>query len=330
MKISICIPTYNRSDNLCNCLESLLLNENTSSIDYEICISDNFSSDNTQEVVGIFKDKLPIKYHRNCFNSGRVNNYLNVVNLAKGDFVWLIGDDDLLLPKAIFNLNKIILNNSGVDFFYINSYCLDSEYLKKFKQPFNTKNLPKMPKFSKWDRDGQIPFLNLINPKISFDFLGGMFLCVFRRENWLQNVDHLNIHAINDEREFSHFDNTFPHIKIFSKAFANSKAYFFSKPLTVNLSGVREWSSLSPLVNSVRIVESLVEYRKNGLPLIRYLVCKNSALNNFLPDYLKILFYRGHTGIDYINPVKLIFFNCLYPNFYFSIIYFFLKKIKND
>ena len=36
--VSVCIPTYNRAENLINCLESLALNKNTSLIDFEICI----------------------------------------------------------------------------------------------------------------------------------------------------------------------------------------------------------------------------------------------------------------------------------------------------
>jgi len=329
MKISICIPTYNRAKNLVNCLESLVLNKNILSIDFEVCISDNFSSDNTESIVDSFKKKLPIKYHKSPLNVGRVKNYLNVVNLAKGDFIWLIGDDDLLLENAIFEIDRLISSNVDVDFFYINSYCLESDFLKSFEQPFNTKYLPKnMPRFSSWNEDGQLAFMSLINPKISFDFLGGMYLCVFKKENWIRNINILNPEAVNDEREFSHFDNTFPHVKIFSKAFANSKAYFYSNPLSVNLSGVREWTTLSPLINSVRLVESLYEFRLNGLSYFKYFIYKNSSLSNFIPDLFKIIFYKGNTGIDYINPVKLIIFNCIYPNFYLSIFYFFYKKIK--
>ena len=156
-----------------------------------------------------------------------------------------------------------------------------------------------------------------------------MFLSVFKRENWLRNTYILNSQAVNDVREFSHFDNTFPHVKIFSRAFSKSKAYFHSDPLSVNLSGAREWSTLSPLVNSVRLVESLKEYRINGLSFFKYLLYKNYALKNFLPDMFKIIFYKGQTGIEYINPVKLIISNFLYPNFYLSSAYFFFKKIKN-
>ena len=42
----------------------------------------------------------------------------------------------------------------------------------------------------------------------------------------------------------------------------------------------------------------------------------------------KIIFYKGKTGIEYINPVTLIISNLLYPNFYLSILYFFYKRIR--
>ena len=329
MLLSICIPTYNRSKYLTNCLQSIVLNKNRSIIDFEVCISDNFSTDNTEDVVRAAQKNIPIIYHKHESYIGRVKNYLNVVNIANGDFIWLIGDDDLLLPNALYDLDKLISKNKDVEFFYINSFCLESEYVMSCQQPFNTNNLPHdMRLFSTWITYGNMNFMDLINPKISFDFLGGMFLAVFKRDNWINNINVLDNAAVSDLREYSHFDNTFPHIKIFSKAFAKSKAYFNPDPLSVNLSGIREWSSLSPLVNSVRLIEALYEYRKNGLSLYKYLLYKNYALNNFLPDMAKIIFYKGKTGIEYINPVTLIISNLLYPNFYLSILYFFFKRIR--
>ena len=102
--------------------------------------------------------------------------------MADGEFIWLIGDDDLLLPNSLRRLKQLIIQNSGVDYFYVNSFHLTTEYVLSYPQPFDTKNLPKsMEKFSKWPHEGELPFLDLVNPKISFDFLGGMFLSVFRK-----------------------------------------------------------------------------------------------------------------------------------------------------
>ena len=329
MKISICIPTYNRAVHLTNCLHSIILNRSRSEIDFQVCVSDNCSTNETELVVRSAQASIAIKYHKNTKNLGIPKNFINVVDMADGEFVWLIGDDDLLLPNALEELDKLITRNQSVDFFYVNSYHLDTQYVSSFPQPFDTANLPKdMKPFSSWEKTGELMFMELINPKISFDFLGGMFLSVFRRKNWLQNVNVLDAGAIEDTRTFSHIDNTFPHVKIFATAFAESRAVFNAKPLNVCLTGVREWGPMYSFVHSVRLVEVLDEYRKNGLPFIRYLRCKNYALNSFIPDLVKMYITREDSGIEYINPMKLIFSNCLYPNFYLSFFYFFIRKLK--
>ena len=104
MKISICIPTFNREKNLKDCLNSLVICKRQTDVPFQICISDNASTDGTAKAVEAFKSEIEIKYHRNNFNAGIPRNFLKVVSMADGDFIWLIGDDDLLLPDAITRL----------------------------------------------------------------------------------------------------------------------------------------------------------------------------------------------------------------------------------
>jgi len=329
MKVSICIPTYNRASHLANCLNSIIICRSYSNLEFEVCISDNHSIDDTENVVKNAKRNLSINYHKNFKNLGHARNFLKVVSMAKGDFIWLLGDDDLLMPYAIKELYKLIGNNPNVDFFYVNSYHLTTEYLNKYPAPFDTKNLPsKMMPFSKWQKEGELPFLELIHPKISFDFLGGMFLSVFRRENWVLNVNVLDEGALKDSRTFSHFDNTFPHVKIFAKAFARSKAYFNVTPLNVCLTGAREWYPMYPFIKSVRLVEALNEYLNNGLPYLKYVHCKNYALKNFIPDFINMLLHKSKSGWLYVKPFKLLFESFLYPNFYLSFFYFIGRRIR--
>lgn len=329
MKISICIPTYNRATHLANCLRSIISNKLKSSIDFQVCVSDNCSTDETERVVRSAQKEITIKYQKNQSNLGVARNVLNVVQMADGEFAWLIGDDDLLLPYALEELSDLIERHPDIDYFYINSFHLTAEFVLSFPQPFNISNLPeKMEPFSSWTYSGEMKFMDLIDPKISFDFLGGMFLSVFRRKNWISNVNIIDREALSDSRVFSHFDNTFVHVKIFSKAFAHSNAFFYAKPLSVCLTGAREWAPMYPFIRSVRLVEALDEYRKNGLSYAKYLRCKNFALRTFLPDLAYMFINRDSSGFNYINPFKLIFKNFLYPNFYLSIIYYIIRKLK--
>lgn len=329
MKVSICIPTFNRARHLTNCLQSIVSNEVKDRTDFEVCVSDNGSTDDTEQVVRRAQDNIDIKYHRNPSNLGIPRNFLNVVDIAQGDFVWLLGDDDLLIPGAIAALVELIDEHPEVDFFYINSFHLTTEYVLSCPQPFDTAMLPKeMKPFSSWSVSGEMRFMDLVDPRVSFDFLGGMFLSVFRRRNWLKNVGALDPVAVCDPRTFSHFDNTFPHVKIFARAFATSKAFFNARPLSVCLTGAREWSPMYPLVVSVRLVEALEEYRRNGLPYMQYLRCRNYALNNFVPDLGSMFINRKHSGFEYVNPMKLVLSNVLYPNFYLSLVNFLIRKSK--
>lgn len=331
MKLSICIPTYNRAAHLMNCLNSIILCNSRSDLEFQVCISDNHSTDETEEVVRHAQSAIEIKYHKNTSNLGIPRNFLNVVSMADGDFVWLIGDDDLLIPNAIVELYKLIDAHPTVDFFYVNSFHLNTEFLKNFPSPFDTANLPSnMIPFSNYGIAGEMNFLDLIDPKISFDFLGGMFLSVFRKTPWTQNAKVLNENAIQDSRTFSHFDNTFPHVTIFAKAFSSSKAYFNVEPLNVCLTGAREWSPMYPFIHSVRLVEALSEYRKNGLSYRKYVYCKNYALNNFVPDFINIILYKDRSGYAYIRPFKLILEYCLYPNFYLSFFYFIGRRLRKN
>ena len=168
-----------------------------------------------------------------------------------------------------------------------------------------------MKPFSSWTNSGEIRFMDLINPKMSFDFLGGMFLSVFRRQHWMQNVHVLDSDAIKKTEIFSHFDNTFPHVKIFAHAFANSRAFFNEKPLNVCLTGAREWAPLEALVRSVRLIEALDEYKKNGLSSVAFWKCKNAALGNFLPHLVYMYLNKETSGYEYINAPRLILSNAL-------------------
>ena len=75
--ISICIPTYNRSRHLSNCLNSIILNKNISNLNIQICVSDNCSTDDTEKVVRLAQREIDIEYQKNEENILR--NYIRTL-----------------------------------------------------------------------------------------------------------------------------------------------------------------------------------------------------------------------------------------------------------
>ena len=324
MILSICIPTYNREATLPNCLNSILISKRKTNLKFEICISDNGSNYNVKKIIKPFKKKLNIRVNRNKKNLGYALNLLKSVSMAKGEFAWCIGDDDLLVPKALKKINSLILKNKNIDFYYINSFHLNNNYLNKFKKPFDTNNLPiSMDRLSPKKNSQRLKFWDLIDHNVSFDFMAGNFVNIFRRKMWMDNVHVLDKKSINDKNSIL----SLLHLKIHANAFRESLCYFQAEPLSVNLYGVREWRSLYPLIETFKLSESLDYYRSKGLNFFKYIYCKNYTLRNFASNLTKIIIGGKTTGLHYLNFNKHIFQNLLYPNVYLSIFYFIFRKI---
>ncbi|WP_154855421.1 glycosyltransferase family 2 protein [Cyclobacterium xiamenense] len=98
MEFSVCIPTYNRASYLKLALDTVItqLGDND-----ELVIQDNCSQDNTESVVRSYLRDSRIKYFRNGENLGLIGNFRELVNNATKEYVYLLTDDDFLLPNAL-------------------------------------------------------------------------------------------------------------------------------------------------------------------------------------------------------------------------------------
>jgi len=123
---SIIIPTYNKSKDISRAIDSVLTQNYKN---FELIISDNNSNDKTKELIGSYKDKR-IVYSRNKKNIGWIRNCEKGINLARGEYVILLGDDDYICSKnSLFNLSKTI---KGKNFGYIRLNYVSSKDGKKF------------------------------------------------------------------------------------------------------------------------------------------------------------------------------------------------------
>ncbi len=102
-KISICIPTYNRSKMLAELLDSII--EQGREDEIEVVVSDDASPDDTVQVGNAYKSKIKhFKFIVQPTNLGLDSNFLAVVAAASAPYIWLMGDDDRLEPRGVQNV----------------------------------------------------------------------------------------------------------------------------------------------------------------------------------------------------------------------------------
>lgn len=99
LRLSICIPTYNRAEFLPATLDSIAAQWTD---DLEITVADNASTDDTQRIVERYRTRLgAVRYFRWDTNQGADRNYLKSVEIATGDHCWILGSDDPIAPGAV-------------------------------------------------------------------------------------------------------------------------------------------------------------------------------------------------------------------------------------
>lgn len=98
-RLSVCIPTYNRAGFIGATLSNIL---SQSPPDVEIVIVDGASTDHTSEVVEDIQREHPnVQYHREPRNNGVDGDLARAVDLARGEYCWLMSSDDHLAVGAI-------------------------------------------------------------------------------------------------------------------------------------------------------------------------------------------------------------------------------------
>jgi abequosyltransferase len=132
--LSICIPVYNRVSEISETLDSVI---EQICDEVNIVISDNASTDGTFNVIEQYSSCYDnIKLFRWENNVGADRNYLKVVEMADGEFCWLLGSDDKLENGAISRILKEIKNNRNFCGLSVNSRNYDSNLKIPLKQTF--------------------------------------------------------------------------------------------------------------------------------------------------------------------------------------------------
>ena len=125
---SIIIPTYNHAFFLDKALKSVA---QQTFKNYEVIVIDNFSIDNTAEIVRKYKKYCNIVYKK-IYNNGVIGKSRNFgIKNAKGNWLAFLDSDDFWYPEKLKVIFRYIKNNINHEIF-CNNEILNKEMTKSY------------------------------------------------------------------------------------------------------------------------------------------------------------------------------------------------------
>lgn len=171
-RLSIGLPVYNGDHFLKEILDAILAQTFE---DFELLISDNASTDRTQEICQVYaaRDKR-IKYYRNELNIGGHRNFNRVFELATGEYFKWAAHDDICAPQFLERCVEVLDRNPSVVLCYTKIKVIDEQGTILNKNCDENPLLTNSPK-------SQVRFRNLIIESFSKPYRGLQLYGVMRR-----------------------------------------------------------------------------------------------------------------------------------------------------
>ncbi|MBI3344759.1 MAG: glycosyltransferase family 2 protein [Gammaproteobacteria bacterium] len=167
--VSICIPTYNGARYLESCLDSVL---SQTYKDIEILLVDDGSTDATFEILERYAaSDQRIRLARNEQNRGLVDNWNHCIELAHGEWIKFVFQDDLIAPGCLERL----VAASAQDVFFVackRNYLFDEDTTKDVRQFYfdNQRLIDNI--FSESGRISAQDYCQLALARIGMNFVG--------------------------------------------------------------------------------------------------------------------------------------------------------------
>jgi len=115
---SVVIPTHNRLSLLTDAIETVRCQQGA---EWELVIFDNASTDPIREHVSGLGDSR-IRYERSSDFLPVTSSWNRAIDLARGEYIILLGDDDALTPNYFVRLNEIVERFTSPEVIYSSIY----------------------------------------------------------------------------------------------------------------------------------------------------------------------------------------------------------------
>lgn len=125
--ISVCVPAYKNPAYLRRLLDSLTIQGVRN---FEVIITDDSPDQSVQDLIGLYSEKLTIRYFKNLTPLGTPENWNEAIRQAKGEWIKLMHDDDWFsLDTSLQEYVDAIKQNPRIDFFFsaYNNVAIDTK-----------------------------------------------------------------------------------------------------------------------------------------------------------------------------------------------------------
>ncbi|MGA7932204.1 MAG: glycosyltransferase family 2 protein [Kovacikia sp.] len=124
-RVSIGLAVYNGENYIRDAIDSILAQTFQ---DFELIISDNASTDKTQEICQSYAAQdQRIRYYRNPYNLGGQVNQNCTMELAQGEYFKLAAHDDLIAPRFLEKCVEILDDHPEVVLCYPKTQLIDQD-----------------------------------------------------------------------------------------------------------------------------------------------------------------------------------------------------------
>jgi len=123
VKVSVCIPTYNRVHYLAEAIASV---QQQTFTDWEVLVCDDGSQDDTPNFMASLTDER-IRYIRHEQNIGKSNNMISGYAAAQGEYFIKFDDDDRLTPEFLEKTAAVLDHHADIDLVGTDHWVINSD-----------------------------------------------------------------------------------------------------------------------------------------------------------------------------------------------------------
>ncbi len=245
--LSICIPTYNRAKFLLEALSALekAIPKDKEGL-IELVISNNCSTDETKEIIDRFLNKnlsLESKVVHQIENIGPKNTAV-VSSYATGKFIWIVSDDDIILPNSLEKILSILEKSDHINGIIINYAGFEKDPLALEKSVLSKQD-------GVFDKNSALKHLCT-----SITFISAL---VYRQEKVFLHEKFLN--------------NNLPHSFLFLQAMNDGNIYSYSENVLAmrmeNSGGYDFYEVFLKTFNEVLYYANTLDYDENSIESVR-------------------------------------------------------------